>query len=227
MPVLAVTLWSRSATPAVELERVASTLEAELKRVPGTREVQTIGGPGRTVQVRLDPTRLRARGVDLLQLQRALQGANQAMPSGQVIDTRSATPRLLSIETGEFLRNADDVRSLVVGVHAGKPVYLHEVAQVEAGSAQPARYVWFTPGAADRRRADTVDGSFPAVTLTVTKKPGENAVDVARAARERLDELRNTVIPEGIETTVTRDYGQTAAEKANKLIRSWPSPPAR
>ncbi len=222
VPVLAVTLWSRDATSALELERVASAMQTELKRVAGTREVQTIGGPGRVVQVLLDPTRLRARGVDLQQLARALQGANQGMPAGSVIDTRSSTPQMLSIETGDFLRSAEDVRQLVVGVSNGKPVYLYEVAKVESGAALPSRYVWFTPGAADAPGQDAsterVQGSFPAVTLTVSKKPGENAVDVAQATRQRLDELRNTIIPEGVMTTVTRDYGQTAAEKANKLI---------
>ncbi|MDH4052475.1 MAG: efflux RND transporter permease subunit, partial [Rubrivivax sp.] len=217
VPVVAVTLWSRAAAPALELERVAATMEAELKRVPGTREVRTIGGPGRVVQVALDPTRLRARGLDLMQLQQALRGANQGMPAGSVVD--AAGNGMLSVETGEFLRNADEVGDLVVGVQAGKPVYLREVAQVQAGAAQPQRYVWFTPGAAEASASAPAGGAFPAVTISVTKKPGENAVDVARAVRERVESLHNTVIPAGIETTVTRDYGGTAAEKANKLIQ--------
>ena len=83
----AVTLWSHEALPAVELERVAHTVEAEPKRVPGTREVQTIGGPARAVQVWLDPARLRDRGVDVLSLKAALAAANASMPSGSVLDT--------------------------------------------------------------------------------------------------------------------------------------------
>jgi multidrug efflux pump subunit AcrB len=226
VPVLAVTLWSRDAASASELERVAHAVESELKRVPGTREVQTIGGPGRTVQVTLQPERLRERGIDLLRLKQTLAAANQAMPAGTVIDDAGSGPtRSLAVETGEFLRSAADVEDLVVGVHQGKPVYLREVAKVEAGAAQPARYVWYTPGAgaataAEGQPAAADPGAgYPAVTLTVTKKPGENAVDVARAARQRVDELRNTVIPAGIEATITRDYGATAAEKANKLIQ--------
>ena len=113
---------------------------------------------------------------------------------------------------------------IVVGVSSGRPVYLREVARVEAGAQQPQRYVWFTPGAASATAgtgtaAVSAGQVYPAVTLTVTKKPGENAVDVSRAARTRVDALRNTVIPANIETTVTRDYGETAAEKANKLIQ--------
>jgi len=218
VPVLGVTLWSPDATSALELERVARTLEMELKQVKGAREVQTIGGPGRVVQVQLDPTRLRERGIDLLSLKSILAAANFGMPSGAVVQADNA--QMLSIETGEFLTSAEDVAGLVVGVHNGKPVYLREVAKVEAGAAQPQRYVWYTPGVADAEAAGVQAGQvYPAVTLTVTKKPGENAVDVASAARARLDVLRNTVIPADIRTTVTRDYGETAAEKANKLIQ--------
>ena len=224
VPVLAVTLWSRDALAANDLERVARTLEFELKSVPGTREVQTTGGPGRAVHVWLDPVRLRERGVDLLGLKATLAAANFGMPSGAVLDPSGKAPQMLSVETGEFLRSADDIGSLVVGVSNGKPVYLNEVAKIEAGAQQPQRYVWFTPGAASATAgtgtaAVSAGQVYPAVTLTVTKKPGENAVDVSRAARTRVDALRNTVIPANIETTVTRDYGETASEKANKLIQ--------
>ncbi|HNW62206.1 MAG TPA: efflux RND transporter permease subunit [Piscinibacter sp.] len=217
VPVLAVTLWAREGTPAAELERVAHTMEAELKRVPGAREVQTIGGPGRAVNVWLDPGRLRERGIDISRLQATLAAANQSMPAGAVLDEQGSAARLLAVETGEFLRSAAEVGELIVGVVGGKPVRLSEVARVEEGARQPSRYVWFTPGAsASGAAAGQVQ---PALTLTVTKKPGQNAVDVSRAARARVDELRNTVIPQGIEATITRDYGETAAEKANKLIQ--------
>jgi multidrug efflux pump subunit AcrB len=215
VPVLGVTLWSREALPGAELERVAHAVEAELKRVPGTREVQTIGGPGRAVHVWLDPVRLRERGVDLMALKQSLAASNFGMPSGAVLDTSNKSSQMLSVETGEFLRSAQDVGDLVVGVSKGLPVYLREVARIEDGAQLPQRYVWFTPG-----EESTQAGSvYPAVTITVTKKPGENAVDVSRAVRERITNLSNTVIPANIETTITRDYGETAAEKANKLIQ--------
>ncbi len=223
VPVLGVTLWSRETVAASELERVAHAVEAELKRVPGTREVQTLGGPGQAVQVWLDPVRLRERGVDVMQLKASLAGANFGMPSGAVLDTAGNAAQMLSVETGEFLRSAQDVGDLVVGVNKGLPVYLREVARIETGAQLPQRYVWFTPGAAAPAQAASsalaAGGVYPAVTISVTKKPGENAVDVSRAVRERIDALGNTVIPSNIETTITRDYGETAAEKANKLIQ--------
>jgi multidrug efflux pump subunit AcrB len=214
VPVLAVSLWSRGETSAFELERVARTLEVELKRVDGAREVATIGGPGRAVLVNLNPARLRERGVDLMRLAQALAGANRALPAGAVIDPQpEGTGGLLTVETGEVLRSGDDVAQLVVGVHQGRPVYLREVATVEDGPAQPTAQVFFTPAGADG------SAGHPAVTLTLTKKPGANAVDVARAARQRLDALRGVVIPEGVQATVVRDYGATAGEKASKLIQ--------
>ena len=215
VPVVGITLSSREALPALELERVARAVEVELKRVPGTREVQTIGGPGRAVQVWLDPVRLRERGVDLISLKQSLSASSFGMPAGAVLDSSAKSPQMLSVETGEFLRSAQDVGDLVVGVHKGLPVYLREVARIEDGAQQPQRYVWFTPGAADAQAGAV----YPAVTLTVTKKPGENAVDVSRAVRERVKALSNTVIPSNIEANITRDYGETAAEKANKLIQ--------
>ena len=223
VPVLAVTLWSKEALPAVDLERVAHTVEAELKRVPGTREVQSIGGPQRAVHVWLDPVRLRERGVDVLSLKATLAAANASMPSGAVLDPQVTGGQMLSVETGEFLRSAQDVGDLVVGVSKGLPVYLREVARIETGAQLPLRYVWFTPGAASTAAsAEQGVGAgavYPALTLTVTKKPGTNAVDVASAVRARIQELGNTVIPTNIQTTITRDYGETAAEKANKLIQ--------
>ena len=218
VPVLAVTLWSRDVLAADDLERVASSMEAELKAVPGTREVQTIGGPGRAIHVWLDPVRMRDRQVDLLGLRATLAAANMGMPSGAVLDASKADAQMLSVETGEFLRTEEDIASLVVGVSDGKPLFLREVARIEAGARLPQRYVWQTLGTASGN-PDAVGQVYPAVTITVTKKPGENAVDVAGAARQRVDALRNTIIPANIETTVTRDYGQTAAEKANKLIQ--------
>ena len=239
VPVLAVTLWAADGRSAADLERVAHTLEAELKRVPGSREVATLGGPGRVVSVALNPARLRERGVDVLRLKATLAAANLGLPAGAVLDTQASAngnPQLLAVQTGDYLRSADEVADLVVGVNNGRPVYLREVAEVSDGPAQAQRHVWYTPGAGAATAAQPASGAanpltaapgaasaagqvYPAVTLTLTKQPGRNAVDVAQAARARLDELRNTVIPEGVQATITRDYGQTAAEKANKLIQ--------
>jgi multidrug efflux pump subunit AcrB len=225
VPVVGITLWGDGATPASELQAVAHALEGELKSVSGVREVTTLGTPGRSIQIDIDPTRMRERGVDLMGLQKAIAAANFGMPAGAVLEPRAdkAGGQMLSVQAGEFLRNAEDVADMVVGVSKGKPVFLREVASVSMGAQQAERYVWFMQGAGSSTLAASAPArtgeALPAVTIQITKKPGENAVDVSRAVGERLQALQNTIIPGDIHATVTRDYGETAAEKANKLIQ--------
>jgi len=215
VPIVAVTLWTRDpARGAYELERVAHAVEAELKRVPGTREVATIGGPGRALQVMLDVDRLNAAGLAAADVARSLRSANAALPAGAIVRDNET----VLVETGEFLRSAQDVRELVVGVHDGQPVYLADVARVVDGPPPAARFAWHGLGSAGAADAADAGRTYPAVTLTVTKKAGENAVDVAERVERRLAELDNTVIPAGVGATVTRNYGETANAKAKLLM---------
>ncbi|HEX6136214.1 MAG TPA: efflux RND transporter permease subunit [Casimicrobiaceae bacterium] len=216
VPIVTLTLWTADAARgAFELERVAHAVEVELKRVPGTREVTTIGGPGRIVRVLLDPQKLAAFGLAAGDIRRSLVAANTALPSGALV----ADNRLVEVETGQFLRDANDVAALVVGAAGGNPVYLSDVAQVVDGPPPPQRYVWLGTGPGAATKGIGASGEFPAVTIAVTKKAGENAVDVAQRLVERVAELRNAVIPSGVEATVTRNYGETANDKALKLIQ--------
>ena len=206
VPVVTLALWSEDPERgAYELERVAHAAEVELKRVPGTREVQTLGGPGRAVRVLLDADRLSAHGVSALEVGNALRIANVSLPSGKLVREN----REIVVETGDFLESAEDVRRLVVGVFEGRPVHVADVAAVLDGPEQPSRYAWI----------GTAKGEQPAVTLQVTKKPGENAVEVARRVMQRVEELRGAIIPADVRVTVTRDYGATANDKAMKLIQ--------
>ena len=216
VPIVALTLWSKDPLlSAYDLERIAHALETELKRVPGTREVSTIGGPGRVVQVLLDSERMSAYGLGAADLRRMLIAANTAQLAGAL--TRDNATVL--VETGGFFGSARDVRALVVGVRDAQPVYVSDVARVIDGPPPPARYVWhgIGKGAKDAEK-ETEGRTFPAVTIKITKKPGENAVAVAERIAGRVAELKNTVIPAGVEVSVTRDYGRTADDKAKLLI---------
>ncbi len=216
VPVVTLTLWSDDRSRgADDLERVAHALEVEIKRVPGTREVQTLGGPGRAVRVLLDADRMNAHGVSALDVQEALRLANVAAPSGRLYRDN----REIVVETGTYLESAADVRALVIGVSERRPVFISDIAQVVDGPDQPARYVWIGTGPAADRKGIRTRGEQPAVTIQVTKKPGENAVDVAERVMQRVDELRGAVIPDDVRVTVTRDYGATANDKALKLIQ--------
>ncbi len=210
VPIVALTLYSKDpATGAFALERVAHSMEADLKRVPGAREVQTLGGPGRAVLVQIDPGRMAGSGVTVQDLRQALQSANLGLPVGELV----AGNRSVAIEAGPYLAQASDVADLVVGVRDGKPVFLKDVAEVRDGPPPASRYAWYG------QSGKNGGGEYPAVTLTVTKKPGENAIDVANGVAQRVEQLRNTVIPAGVEVAVTRDYGATANDKAIKLIQ--------
>jgi multidrug efflux pump subunit AcrB len=215
VPVVTLTLWSEDrGRGAFELERVAHAAEIEFKRVPGTREVQTLGGPGRAVRVLLDPDRLNAYEVSALDVRNALQLANIALPTGKLVREN----REIVVETGNYLESAADLKELVVGAFDRRPVFLADVAEVIDGPEQPVRYVWtgFGPSAAKKGPQPGVEQ--PAVTLQITKKPGENAVDVAERVLARMQELRGTVIPDDVRITVTRNYGASADEKAQQLI---------
>ena len=215
VPIVTVTLWTRDETRgAYELEQVAHAAEIELKRIAGTREVTTLGGPGRAVRVLMDPDRMAAFGVSAQDIRAALQVSNAAQPSGTLV---SGNQEIL-VQTGTFLSGADDVKQLVVGVAQGRPVYMTDVARVVAGPDQPARYVWHAPGAGGPHQAERGQ-TYPAVTLAISKKPGENAVDVAAKVIERVGSLHGSVLPEGVEVSVTRNYGATADDKAKKLIQ--------
>ncbi|HEX5277019.1 MAG TPA: efflux RND transporter permease subunit [Fluviicoccus sp.] len=216
VPIVSLTLWSQdTALAGYELERIAHAAEAELKRVPGTREVTTIGGPGRELRIELDPERLRAANLSALEVADLLRRSQVALPGGQLVNNNTLTV----VQANDFLRSREDVESLVVGVTDGKPVYLSEVATLTDGPALPNRYVWLGTGKAAATSGIKATGEFPAVTLAITKKSGENAVDVAERVMQRVDELKNTVIPANVQVTISRNYGETANDKAQKLIQ--------
>ncbi|MDR3411501.1 MAG: efflux RND transporter permease subunit, partial [Formivibrio sp.] len=208
VPIVALTLYSRNpATGSFDLERIAHSIESDLKRVKGTREVTTIGGPKRAVLIELDPARLRSAGLTVDDLRMALQSANLGMPMGDLVQHNQA----ISLESGPFLEDARAVGELVVGIRNRAPVLLKDVATIQDGPLPPERYVWHGTTGKD-------GAEYPAVTISVTKKPGQNAVDVAQAVIQRVDQLKNTVIPADVEVAVTRNYGVTANDKAMKLI---------
>ncbi|HEY9149715.1 MAG TPA: efflux RND transporter permease subunit [Gammaproteobacteria bacterium] len=217
VPIVGLTLWTTDpALGAYELERVAHTLEAELKRVPGTRDIYTLGGPDQVVLVELDAARLAGHGLAITDLRQALQLANQVRHGGAMVRNDQEIP----VTIGEFFQSAGEVARLVVGMHNGAPVFLEDVARIRHGPDQPSRLVWMGTGpAAATEKNIQAPGLHPAVTLAIAKQPGTNAVQVARQVIDRVDQLKGIFIPDGIEVTVTRDYGATANDKAQTLIK--------
>ncbi len=216
VPIVSLTLWSDDPQQgAYELSQVAHAIEAELKRVPGTRDIYTIGSPERVVHVLLDPQKLAGYGLVIADLRRALQVSNAASDAGVLVNDN----REIEVRAGVFLSNSDEIGDLVVTVHQGKPVYLRDVAEIRSGADQPESYVWFGTGEAANHKGIEARGEFPAVTVAIAKKPGINAVRVANQVIERFAQLQNTFVPEGVQATITRNYGETADAKAKKLIQ--------
>jgi len=209
VPILALTFHSKR-YDHLALRRLAAEVDAEIKHVPEVSETKLIGGYRRQVRIQLDPAALAARGQGILEVLRALGPANRQEVAGAV----TTGDRDVIVQTGAFFASADEVASAVVGVHGASPVYLRDVARVQDGSEEPAQYVLFGTGAA------TPGPSLeePAVTLSIAKRPGSNAITVVKAVLSQVDRLRGTAIPGDVSVSITRNYGASAAEKSDELL---------
>ncbi|HEY9073275.1 MAG TPA: efflux RND transporter permease subunit, partial [Desulfobaccales bacterium] len=199
-----------------ELRRVADELLHRLQAIPDAGHSYVVAGRRRQVRVVPDPARLAGHGLDLGALAKAIEVSNVNLPAGHF----SRQNREYLVEAGPFLKSADEVANLMVGVNQGKPVYLRDVAQVIDGPEEPVAASTIAFGPAESPPPGYERGQFyPAVTMAVAKRLGTNAVTVAQGLIDRLETLKKEVIPPYIQVKVTRDYGQTANEKVNELIR--------
>ena len=215
VPILALTFWGED--PSVDhytLRRVAAEIETEVKRVPDVSITTLIGGTPRQVRVLFDPVRLAAVGIDLNQAAGMIQAANQAAQAG----TYPSQQGEVTVHVGGFLKNREDVQRVVLGNYRGRPVYLQDVAEVLDGPGEPNQYTFFGTGPAAQEKHIQAKGLFPAVTLSLAKRKGTNAIDVADRVLRRIDTVRGSKLPSNIHLTVTRNYGETAEEKSNELL---------
>ncbi len=211
VPVMSLTVWTDDPDRGgVEVAEVAHTLETELKRVPGTRDVYTIGAPERAVVVELDAQRLASYGIDMSDLAGALQASNVVMQAGERVEDGRQIP----VTAGTYLADAQQVAELVIGLRDGRPLYLSDVAVIRRGADLPISYVWHA-----KPEQGELSAMYPAVTLAIAKKPGANASDITTAITRRIGELHGSLIPEGVQVDITRDYGKTANDKAIQLIQ--------
>ncbi len=218
VPVMTLTLWSDQ-YDMYELRQLAGELRTEVAAVQDVSVVEINGGRKRKVRVELDPQRMAALGVTTLSVLPALQMQNQSLPAGSL----SMGGQEFVVETGAFLKDADDVRNLVVGVFNERPVRLMDIASVTDGPAEIDSYSFFGvgPRAANQGidTAENVVGSeYPAVTLSIAKRKGSDATRVTSAILDKVAKLEGRLIPADVELTITRDYGKTADDKAKSLI---------
>jgi multidrug efflux pump subunit AcrB len=204
VPILALTLHSRT-QDHLTLRRLALQVEEAVKSVPEVAETTLIGGARRALRIELDPAGLSARNLTAAEIAPVLQAANRVQPAG----SRPFANRELLLETGTFLHDAADAGAIVLGVFDGRPVYLRDVATLRDTAAEPT----------DTVLHGSRDGDLEAaVTLSVAKRPGANAITVVERVLAQVNALRGTLLPADVEVAITRDYGHTAAEKSNELL---------
>ncbi len=209
VPILALTLHS-DRYDSIQLRRLAAELEDAVKQVPDVAETSLIGGQQRTILASVDPARLAARNLSLAGIIPVLQQANRQYRAGEM----AAGNNLVLIESGAFLHSAEEAGKVVLGAFDGKPVYLRDVADLSDGADDPNHYVLYGSGAA----SGSVGGEENAVTLTIAKRPNTNAISVAEEVLAKVEALKGRVIPSDVEVSITRHYGETAAEKSNELL---------
>ncbi len=215
VPILSLTLWS-DRYDHFTLRRIAAELDDAIKDIQDVSGTQLIGGQRREMRIVLDTQRMAAFHVDPPRILAALSGANRELRAGSY----TAANREVLVDVGEFLDGAESVKNLIVGTSAQRPVYLRDVAEVRDGPAEPRDYVLFGAGPAGGANAggNKAGKISPAVTISVAKRKGTNAVAVAARVLAKVQEQKGRLIPADVNLTVTRNYGETAQEKSNELL---------
>ncbi len=205
VPILALTFHGNN-YDHFTIRRVAAQVDDSIKSISDIAETKIIGGTKRQVRVLFDPLLLHSRNLTVSDLIPKLKQANLQSYSGSLKSFNNET----LLQTGQFFSNTEEIGRVVVGVFTGKPVYLKDVAKIIDGPEEPNNYVLFGKGDGSPREA--------AVTISIAKRPGANAVDVVDAVLKKVESLTGTLVPADLEITVTRNYGETAAEKSNELL---------
>ena len=211
VPILALTFWGKN-YDGYQLRQLAAEAQHAVEQVDDVSETSLIGGERRELRVVLDPQKLAAYRLSPPAVARALEASNQRASAGSF----SQGNREIAVEAGSFLAGAGDARRLVIGVLSGRPVYLGDVAEVSENPGEASEYVVYGAGGAS---SGNPHGDFPAVTLTVAKRKGTNAVLLAKGVLAKVEALRGSVVPRDVQVSVTRDYGRTAENKSNELLK--------
>ena len=212
VPMLGLTLWSENYDD-FQLREMAGELKNEIEKVKGVAITKSIGGRSRQVKVILDKAKMAENGIDPLGIIQMIQANNQQLQSGAFVN--DDTEYLLT--TGKFFNTIEDVENLVIGVNKNLPVYLKQVATVQDGPATPSSYVSFGYGQANQN-FNTYMSEYPAVTISVAKVKGADAMKISEKVLERIEHLKKNLIPDDVHVEITRNYGETASHKVGELL---------
>ena len=212
VPMLGLTLWSESYDD-YQLGQMAQELEAEVKKVNDVAITHKIGGRNRQLRVVLDKDKLAASGLDFLSVAEMIKANNSQLNSGSF--DKNDTEFL--VNTGKFLESVTDVENLVVGVQQNQPIYLKQVATLIDGPEVPQNYVSLGFGRGSEM-ASEYKSEYPAVTISVAKRKGADAMKIAEVIIDKVEHLRTTLIPDDVHVEITRNYGETASHKVSELL---------
>ena len=213
VPILALTLWGKNYS-SYQLRRIAGELEHSLKQSDDVSETTIIGGQPRKLRVVLDTQRLAAYALTPGSVVAQLGAANTRRLAGSFARDNQE----FQVEAGNFFTRPEDLQHVVVGVHAGRPVFLHDVVdKIEDGPAEPENYVLFA--SAQGATGGVTHPAYPAVTITAAKRRGANATLIAENVLHHVESLRGNTLPNDLNVTVTRNYGETAKDKSNELLK--------
>ena len=213
VPVLGLTLWSEKYDD-YQLKQIGQELTNEIKKIPDVSDINILGGRSREVKVLLDKNKMAENHVDFLSISKQIQGSNMQMQSGNLLQNDTA----FSVETGNFLSTTDDVANLVVGINQQQPVYLKQIAKVEDGPEIANQYVLFGYGKADTAKATAFKSNYPAITLSIAKKRGADAMKLSEQILTKVDHIKKQLLPNDVQLTVSRNYGETASDKVSELL---------
>ena len=212
VPMLGLTLWSENYND-FQLAQMAQELEAEIKKVKDVAVTHKIGGRERQLRVVLDKDKLAAAGLDFLSVAEMINANNAQLNSG----TFDKNDTEFIVNTGKFLESAQDVENLVVGVQQNQPIYLKQIATIIDGPEVAKNYVSLGFGKASEK-SNTFNSEYPAVTISVAKRKGADAMKIADVIIDKVDHLRTTLIPDDVHVEITRNYGETASHKVSELL---------
>lgn len=213
VPVLGLTLWSEKYDD-YQLKQIAQALTNEVKKIPDVADINILGGRSREVKVLLDKNKMAENHVDFLSISKQIQGSNVQVQAGNLLQQDTA----FSVETGNFLTTSDDVANLVIGINQQQPVYLKQIAKVEEGPETASQYVLFGYGNADTSKANAFKSNYPAITLSVAKKKGADAMKLSEQIINKVEHLKKELLPSEVQLTVSRNYGETASDKVSELL---------
>lgn len=212
VPILGLTLWSDSYDD-FQLNQIAQELTQEIEKVTDVSTTHNIGGRERQLRVVLDQDKMASSGVDFLSIAAMIKANNHQLSAGSF--NRQDTEFL--VDSGNFLQTREDVENLVVGVRQNQPIYLKQIARVTDGPALPSNYVSFGYGAS-ADAASQYPSEYPAVTISVAKRKGADAMKISEIVLEKVEHLKKNLIPDDVHVEVTRNYGETASQKVSELL---------